>query len=337
MIKNNHQDRCNERSRAIKSAEYSLINYLLAESIERVWCFTDKTRQWLAEAYLEAAKKLELKGNLFVFSEAEYSEQDLQPISRTLEALSENDLVLAIFSDGIERTLPYYRIFPAFSSPKGYSGYSAVIRPRYFDQALLEHLTTEPQSVEKLIKEKVSLSNQQVRVVGTAGTDLTMQLKNKIILPYKITDKCTHAYLPPAELTFGIVPGSANGKIVVDVTVGEFVVKGKIIDPLGLVDQPVILTVENGYITQITGAEIAKGLKECFTQMKKEARLVVELGFGLSKEISPTGLIGVDESLQGTCHFGIGNNLFYGGKNQVPMHLDLVIKNPQIKILEEDE
>jgi hypothetical protein len=51
--------------------------------------------------------------------------------------------------------------------------------------------------------------------------------------------------------------------------------------------------------------------------------VVVELGHGLS-DIEPTGIIGVDESMNGTCHIGIGNRELY--------HLDVVISDPKITV-----
>ena len=47
---------------------------------------------------------------------------------------------------------------------------------------------------------------------------------------------------------------------------------------------------------------------------------MVELGFGLSR-MEPCGVIGIDENIAGTCHFGFGN----GSGNEAPVHLDLVV------------
>lgn len=55
--------------------------------------------------------------------------------------------------------------------------------------------------------------------------------------------------------------------------------------------------------------------------LRSDQLVVVELGHGLS-DIQPTGIIGVDESMNGTCHFGIGTGS--------PFHLDLVVRNPKI-------
>ena len=48
----------------------------------------------------------------------------------------------------------------------------------------------------------------------------------------------------------------------------------------------------------------------------------MELGIGLSS-ISPSGIIGIDESIAGTCHFGFGN----GSGNDAPIHLDVVVND----------
>ena len=37
-----------------------------------------------------------------------------------------------------------------------------------------------------------------------------------------------------------------------------------------------------------------------------------------------------DEGASGTMHFGFGSNITVGGLNDVPFHLDFVLKNPSI-------
>ena len=131
--------------------------------------------------------------------------------------------------------------------------------------------------------------------------------------------------MPPAEISEELVYDTANGIIVADITVGELRFGSELIDPLGLVDKDVVITVENGMVTDITGGNIAENLKNGLNKLSKELQVVVELGHGLS-DIAPTGIIGVDESMNGTCHFGIGNHN--------PYHVDVVVGNPKITILE---
>ena len=37
-----------------------------------------------------------------------------------------------------------------------------------------------------------------------------------------------------------------------------------------------------------------------------------------------------DEKAYGTCHIALGNNIGFGGKVDVPLHIDCVIKKPTI-------
>lgn len=106
---------------------------------------------------------------------------------------------------------------------------------------------------------------------------------------------------------------------------------GKLLDPLGRVDRPVVLAVEHGMVASITGQRRADRLRACLAHLEPSCRLVVELGFGLSQGI-PTGCIAADECLAGTCHFGLGDNLFFRGANQAPVHLDLVVAHPTLRV-----
>ena len=40
----------------------------------------------------------------------------------------------------------------------------------------------------------------------------------------------------------------------------------------------------------------------------------------------------VDEKIYGTCHIALGNNTGFGGKVNVPLHLDGIIKKPTISV-----
>ena len=67
---------------------------------------------------------------------------------------------------------------------------------------------------------------------------------------------------------------------------------------------------------------MAQHLKSELWKLPECCRKIVELGFGLSC-MRPCGIIGIDESIAGTCHFGFGN----GSGNDAPIHLDVVIND----------
>jgi len=57
-----------------------------------------------------------------------------------------------------------------------------------------------------------------------------------------------------------------------------------------------------------------------------------ELGIGLNPKAKVTGNILEDEKVIGTVHVAVGNNLSFGGDNDVPLHLDGVVSEPTIDI-----
>ena len=56
--------------------------------------------------------------------------------------------------------------------------------------------------------------------------------------------------------------------------------------------------------------------------------VVAEIGFGLNPAGRLSGRMLEDEGVLGTMHIGIGNNLSYGGTNNTPVHIDLILKEP---------
>ena len=55
-----------------------------------------------------------------------------------------------------------------------------------------------------------------------------------------------------------------------------------------------------------------------------------EIGIGTNYRAKITGNVLEDEKAAGTCHIAFGNNKHFGGKVDVPFHVDFVIKKPAI-------
>jgi hypothetical protein len=319
-----------------EAARNALRGYLNAGACRRLWCFADSGRRWLAEAFAGAGLEMGLAPSLVVLPGQGHPDTGLGTLKDLLAALTDTDLLVSMFSLESSRDLPHTRLFPSLSGPPGFRGTSGAVRRRCDDGALLTQLMTDPAGVEAIVRERLLLNEAgRVRIVATGGTDLACELMRGRALPYRVCGEEKHAYLPPSEVTFGILPGSAEGTIVTDVTAGEFVVRQQgVLDPLGLVDEPIRLTVRGGRVADVAGGIIAGRLRSCFDMLDGNARTVVELGFGLSAG-APTGQVGSDECLQGTFHFGIGDDSFYGGVNPAPVHLDLISWSAEVEVLQE--
>ena len=63
-----------------------------------------------------------------------------------------------------------------------------------------------------------------------------------------------------------------------------------------------------------------------------KSRLVAEFGIGTNDTARLKGCTLEDEKVLGTVHLAIGNNISFGGKNDVSIHLDGVVYNATVVI-----
>lgn len=244
---------------------------------------------------------------------------------RKMSSLTENDLLLVLLTVNGYMEKGYRDRFSPFSKPSDFSGKYIFIRLDIPEAALLSGLNTSMEKIQAIIGEcKAFGVGKKVRVTTETGTDVTTEIARHDTTAYHALEKGGMAFLPPSEVSEELVESSTNGVIVADVTVGELRFGSELIDPLGIVDQYVTITVKDGLVEDIKGGDMAKRLKNGLDKLDKKLQTLVELGHGLS-DLAPTGIIGVDESMNGTCHFGIGN--------RNPYHVDVVIANPRIVVL----
>jgi RimJ/RimL family protein N-acetyltransferase len=264
----------------------------------------------------KTARCIEIESAPFVKSIAVINLDEANDYNAVYE-LKPNDLL--IIHLGIDNYMKYR--FPAFEKPQDVNAKYIMLRPTVTPEALLMGLNTPENVTEGIVRKYGSIpEDKPLRVTAKSGTDITLTPYAQWRIPYNAHTFGANAYLPPAEVSYSVRPGTANGIIVVDVTVGELRVYADLIEPFGLVDEPVTLYVENGVIVDIHGGEMAVKLKAELWKLPENCRKIVELGIGLS-QMPPSGIIGIDESIAGTCHFGIGN----GSGNDAPIHLDVVV------------
>lgn len=246
-----------------------------------------------------------------------------------LTLLNPYDLIIVLLQINTYAFEGANRFFSPFSKPEGVISKYAFIRLGISKESLLQGLSTPKNLIYEKIDEYNKFSNHKLRVTNHSGTDITLQVEAFSAYSCEITKDGGMAFLPPSETSIHDLTNAANGKIVVDVTVGQLYHYGKLLGNFGLVPSPVTLLVKTGVIIDIYGNEMATELKDKLFSLQPECSQLDEMGQGLSK-MTPTGLIGVDESIIETCHFGFGD----AGKCGV--HLDVVISNPQISIVLSD-
>lgn len=194
-----------------------------------------------------------------------------------------------------------------------------------------------------------------VKVTAPGGTDITVPIEGRegLVDDGDFSKPGTGGNIPAGEVFISPLVGNGtdfgcNGTIVYDgsMTFG---------DGDSIINEPIKVQVQNGFVTEITGGDEAKRLLKTITdaearsiQMEKKgllpqgqgevykrnARNIGELGIGLNPAAMITGNMLEDEKAFKTCHFAIGAN--YDDDAPSLIHLDGVVRNPTITITYKD-
>ena len=163
----------------------------------------------------------------------------------------------------------------------------------------------------------------EIHMTTSLGSDIRMSKAGRraIRLGGLLRGEVRVTALPTGEAAISPVEGTTEGTIVVD----------HAIDNIGLLSEPVKLTVMKGRIVHIEGGKEAKRLEE-FVQANKNGDNIAEFAIGTNPLSRMLGNIAEDKILHGCVHMGIGANLLLGGEIVSPIHLDMVILKPTVHL-----
>lgn len=195
----------------------------------------------------------------------------------------------------------------------------------------------------------------QVEVKAPAGTDLLIPVEGRqpLVDDGDFSKPGTGGNVPAGEVFISPVVGNGkdkgcSGRIAFD---GSMSVNSGCV----AINEPIVVDVAGGFITNISGGQEAQKLLETITEAEEEAkamgkdgrlspedsqlycrnaRNIGELGIGLNPAAKITGNMLEDEKAFKTCHIAIGEN--YDNDANALIHLDGVIKNPTIDFIYQD-
>ncbi len=161
-----------------------------------------------------------------------------------------------------------------------------------------------------------------IRVVTEKGTDVTMPVKDRMIIRSKgvLRNKGESGNLPSGEVFLAPWEDKTNGRVVIDGSMAG----------IGMIKEPIIVDIVNGYAESITGGPQADELAQILDKSGRDARAVAEFGIGTNYKAKLTGLILEDEKVFGTIHIAFGNNITMGGRISVSSHLDGLVTEPDV-------
>jgi len=161
---------------------------------------------------------------------------------------------------------------------------------------------------------------REVKVATELGTDISFGISDGIFFGKdggSFDSPGAYGNLPEGEVAFA--PSTCDGVFVVDASFAD----------LGIMKDPLTFKARAGMVYEITG-ESAEAVIKRLDRVGVKAYVVAELGIGLNPKAKITGNILEDEKVIGTVHVAVGNNLTFGGGNDVPLHLDGVITRPDV-------
>lgn len=182
---------------------------------------------------------------------------------------------------------------------------------------------------QKLVVEKVSkrFAAAKCATMSTpAGTNISCEIGGSHINEFHgfCLNPGDVSMAPVIETNVLPIKGTANGILVVDL--------GIIYSPVGIVKEPVTLTVKRGKVVQIQGENEAQELKTILEKAgDPNVYLVCEFAIGLNPKVRLTGDL-ASVTLYGTAHFAIGLNVQLGGEIEAPLHFNLQVRQPTIRL-----
>lgn len=170
---------------------------------------------------------------------------------------------------------------------------------------------------------------KNVHITSEKGTDLRFSIderKGLICNGEEIDenhDVCQYNLnIPAGEVFTTIVEDSAHGTAVFD----KVYVYGSPVTDLKL-------TFKDGSVIAFDAADGKEKFAEYYNTLTPPDKLSAEFGIGINKAVKDViGCLHTDEKIAGTIHIAIGASIMYGGKNDAPVHFDMIMHKPTVMV-----
>jgi leucyl aminopeptidase (aminopeptidase T) len=157
------------------------------------------------------------------------------------------------------------------------------------------------------------------RLEAASEIRMTTALGSGVCLAGLLRPPAWLASLPSGEAAIAPIEGTAEGIIVVD----------HAIDSIGLLTEPLKVTVMKGRAVSISGGEQSKQFEK-LVHSDKNANNIAEFAIGTNPLSRMLGNVAEDKVLRGCVHIAVGDNHTIGGNTESGIHLDMVILKPTV-------
>lgn len=165
----------------------------------------------------------------------------------------------------------------------------------------------------------------EMRITSEHGTDVVGDIEGQTYWPIagRIVENATQNICAFPDGEVGVAPdeGTTNGTVVWDTTVHG----------IGLLDEPIRLEVEDGWVTEVSGGRQADEFRETLAEADENAwYCAAEFSVGINPDAEITGRMRTDKKVEGAVHIATGANKDLGGEIQSELHIDGTIRYPSV-------
>ena len=278
---------------------------------EEVLVVTDDKTKTIGNSLYQAALSLGAQALLLEMQEREVSGQE--PPQTVAAAMKSAHVVLCPTAKSLTHTNARIQAAKA--------GARIATMPGITEDMFEKGAMTADYTQVKILSDKVTelLSKAEEARIEKDGYVLTISLKGRAGV------SSTGVYLEAGE-SGNLPSGEAYIAPLEDGSHGQVLVDGSMVG-IGMLEEPLLFTIENGKIVDITGKDCDKLAVLLETE---ENATLCELGIGTNEAAILSGVILEDEKVYGTLHVAFGTNTSFGGTNKAACHMDGVILEPDL-------
>ena len=288
----------------------NLMKLLGIQPWEKVLVLTDFRKEKIGRKIFE-----ELKGraNVKLFVMKTRSRDGEEPTRKARELMLQADVILAVTLYSLTHTKAVKDCIN--------KGIRVASMPNLSEFSIKEGgLTADYEKVREITNKVFDLvkNSKIVRVIAKNGTKVEFSVEGREWHKDNgwLNEKGSLGNLPAGEVFVAPLENSVNGKIV--------------FDSFPFSKSKILLEVKNGKVFEARGD--TENLERIFLELGEKARQIAEFGMGTNYKAKIIGNTLEDEKVLGTCHFALGNNVNFGGVNDVAFHADGTIKEPTVII-----
>jgi hypothetical protein len=271
------------------------------------------TDRRVAEALFDAALQLGARPTLTMTPYR--GEHNIDPLPALAAAMKSADAAITLipYASADFYTKPFLEMLQSGTRMLGFLSATA----ESLISLIYEHDFLVTDSICEVLEEFISKASA-IRITSPKGTDIQAKLGNRPVQtnPGRVSSPGDEGYIPPGVVGQAPIEESWNGEIVFDAFAY----------PVGVLRNPIHLTVEAGVVTQISGAHEADKFKN-WMQDRNDPNIyrTCHYGFGINPSLKRlSGLKFLDERMYGLFDIGFGTNDLpcFQGKIRANGHTD---------------